>query len=345
MARKKAARRAPRHGSTRATAKAARELRSQRSLETRKARKASLALTLVKGDGRFSRSRAGQPFIILTGLSGSGKSQAIRALEDLGYFCVDNLPTTLIPTLAKLSLRAGGDIEKVAIVVDVREGGFLSSFPKIFRQLRKMPKLNPVLIFLEADHAALVRRFSETRRPHPLAPDRSVTEGIRDERSRLNVIRDMADEIVDTSDMTVHELRQFFMGLSRDRTRARLVITVLSFGFKHGVPVDADLVFDVRCLPNPHFVPTLRRRTGRDKAVADFLERDESTRQFMDRLEEYVRYLVPFYVAEGKSYLTIAIGCTGGRHRSVMIAERLKRALGDVGVARVRVRHRDLALA
>ena len=169
------------------------------------------------------RWRGGQPFIVLTGLSGSGKSQAIRALEDLGYFCVDNLPTTLIPTLAKLSLRAGGDIEKVAIVVDVREGGFLSSFPKIFRQLRKMPRLNPILIFLEADHAALVRRFSETRRPHPLAPDRSVTEGIRDERSRLNVIRDMADEIVDTSDMTVHELRQFFMGLSRDRSRARLV--------------------------------------------------------------------------------------------------------------------------
>src|SRR5437667_1371506 len=165
-----------------------------------------------------------QPFIVLTGLSGSGKSQAIRALEDLGYFCVDNLPTTLIPTLARLSVRAGGGIDKVAIVVDVREGGFLSSFPKIFRQLRKMRRLNPVLIFLEASHAALVRRFSETRRPHPLAPDRSVTEGIRDERSRLNVIREMADEIIDTSDMTVHELRQFFMSLSRDRrSKARLV--------------------------------------------------------------------------------------------------------------------------
>ena len=289
--------------------------------------------------------RGAPRFIVVTGLSGAGKSQAIRALEDLGYFCVDNLPTTLIPTLAKLSMRAGGDIEKVAIVVDVREGGFLSSFPKIFRRLQKMPRLNPVLIFLEADHDALVRRFSETRRPHPLAPHRSVTEGIRDERSRLNAIREMADEIVDTSDMTVHELRQFFMGLSRDRTRARLVITLLSFGFKHGVPVDADLLFDVRCLPNPHFVPTLRRRTGRDKAVADFLERDASTRQFMDRLEEYLRYLVPFYVAEGKSYLTIGIGCTGGRHRSVMIAERLRKALTDVGVAQVRVRHRDLAHA
>jgi len=290
--------------------------------------------------------RAAQPFIVLTGLSGSGKSQAIRALEDLGYFCVDNLPTTLIPTLAKLSLRAGRDIDKVAIVVDVREGGFLSSFPKIFRQLRKMPRLNPVLIFLEASHAALVRRFSETRRPHPLAPDRSVTEGIRDERSRLNVIREMADEIIDTSDMTVHELRQFFMNLSRDRrSKAHLVITLLSFGYKHGVPVDADLVFDVRCLPNPHFVPALRRRTGRDRAVATFMERDASTREFMDRLEEYLRYVIPFYIAEGKSYLTVAIGCTGGRHRSVMIGERLRKALSDMGVARVRVRHRDLAHA
>jgi RNase adapter protein RapZ len=283
-----------------------------------------------------------QPFIVLTGLSGSGKSQAIRALEDLGYFCVDNLPTTLIPTLAKLSLRAGGDINKVAIVVDVREGGFLSSFPKIFRGLRKMPRLNPVLIFLEASHATLVRRFSETRRPHPLALDRSVSEGIRDERARLNVIREMADEIVDTSDMTVHELRQFFMGLSRNRSRARLVVTLLSFGYKHGVPVDADLVFDVRCLPNPHFVPTLRRRTGRDRAVVQFMERDSSTREFMDRLEEYLRYVLPHYIAEGKSYLTIAVGCTGGRHRSVMIAERLKKALTEVGGARVRVRHRDI---
>jgi UPF0042 nucleotide-binding protein len=311
----------------------------------RRAGKEALAAGGPKGEARSKRWRGGQPFIVLTGLSGSGKSQAIRALEDLGYFCVDNLPTTLIPTLAKLSMRAGGDIEKVAIVVDVREGGFLSSFPKIFRQLRKMPRLNPILIFLEADHAALVRRFSETRRPHPLAPDRSVTEGIRDERSRLNVIRDLADEIVDTSDMTVHELRQFFMSLSRDRSRARLVVTVLSFGFKHGVPLDADLLFDVRCLPNPHFVLTLRRRTGRDRTVAAFLERDESTRQFMDKMEEYLRYLMPFYVAEGKSYLTIAIGCTGGRHRSVMIAERLKRGLSDLGVARVRVRHRDLAQA
>jgi UPF0042 nucleotide-binding protein len=295
--------------------------------------------------GRKGGRKSGQPFIVLTGLSGSGKSQAIRALEDLGYFCVDNLPTTLIPTLAKLSLRAGGDLEKVALVVDVREGGFLSSFPKIFQRLRKMPRLNAVLIFLEASHAALVRRFSETRRPHPLAPGRSVTEGIRDERARLNAIRDLADEIVDTSDMTVHELRQFFMGLSRDRASARLVITLLSFGFKHGLPVDADLVFDVRCLPNPHFVPALRPQTGRDRPVIQFMERDPSSREFMDRMEAYLRYLIPHYIEEGKSYLTIAIGCTGGRHRSVMVAERLRKALADVAGARVRLRHRDIGHA
>jgi len=284
-----------------------------------------------------------QPFIVLTGLSGSGKSQAIRALEDLGYFCVDNLPTPLIPTLAKLSIR--GDLEKVAIVVDVREGNFLSSFPKIFRRLRRVRRLNPVLIFLEASNTALVRRFSETRRPHPLARDRSASEGIRDERARMTTIREMADEIVDTSDMTVHELRQFFMGLSRNRSRATLMVTILSFGYKLGVPVEADLMFDARCLPNPYFVPALRRRTGRDRAVAAFMERDDSTREFIDRLESYLRYVVPQYVAEGKSYLTVAIGCTGGRHRSVMIAERLRRVLTNVDGARVRVRHRDIGNA
>jgi UPF0042 nucleotide-binding protein len=287
----------------------------------------------------------GQPFIILTGLSGSGKSQAIRALEDLGYFCVDNLPTTLIPTLARLSMRAGGDIDKVAIVVDVREGNFLSSLPKMLERLRKMPRLNPVLIFLEASHDALVRRFSETRRPHPLAPNRSVTEGIRDEHTRMQPIRELADEIVDTSNMTVHELRQFFMSLSRGRGRAKLVMTLVSFGYKYGLPVDADLVFDVRCLPNPYFVPGLRRRTGRDRAVATFMERDASTREFMDRLDAYLKYVVPFYVAEGKSYLTVAIGCTGGRHRSVMIAERLKRTHAETAGVRVRVQHRDVAHA
>jgi UPF0042 nucleotide-binding protein len=295
------------------------------------------ASALTRG-GR--RTKPGQPFMVITGLSGSGKSQAIRALEDLGYFCVDNLPTTLIPTLARLSLR--GDVQKVAIVVDVREGSFLSTFPTAFRRLRKMRGLNPMLIFLDASHAALVRRFSETRRPHPLAPGRSAAEGIKDERARMTAIRAMADEIVDTSAMTVHELRRFFMDLLTSRSRAGLVITLLSFGYKHGVPLDADLMFDVRCLPNPHFIPGLREKTGRDRAVVAFMDRDAITRQFIERLEDYLRFVVPHYVAEGKTYLTVAIGCTGGRHRSVMIAERLKRTLANVADTRVRVRHRDV---
>jgi UPF0042 nucleotide-binding protein len=289
------------------------------------------------------RPPAGQPFIIVTGLSGSGKSHAIRALEDLGYFCVDNLPTALIPTLAALALR--GAVEKAAIVADVRERRFLASFPTVLRKLRRTRRLRPVLIFLDAGDATLVRRFSETRRPHPMGRDKSVIEGIREERARMAPIRAMADEIIDTSHMTVHELRQFFMGLSRDRVRAPLVVTVLSFGFKHGLPLDADLVFDVRCLPNPHFVPALRRRTGRDQAVVTFMERDASTREFIERLEQYVRFALPYYVTEGKSYLTIAIGCTGGRHRSVMIAERLRQTLAALPDARVRVKHRDIRQA
>jgi UPF0042 nucleotide-binding protein len=287
------------------------------------------------------RAEGAHPFIVLTGLSGAGKSQAIRALEDLGYFCVDNLPTTLIPTLASLVTR-GGEIEKVAIVVDVREGNFLSSFPRVLTGLRKTRGLNPVLIFLEASDAALLRRFSETRRPHPLAPDRSASEGIRDERLRLRRIRDMADEIVDTSDLTVHELRRFFMSLMRDRAQGSLVVTLLSFGYKFGLPMDADLVFDVRCLPNPHFVPALKPKTGLDRAVSTFILKDASTREFIERLEGFVAYVLPFYVNEGKSYLTIAVGCTGGRHRSVMIVNRLRHALASRESVRIRVRHRDV---
>jgi UPF0042 nucleotide-binding protein len=289
---------------------------------------------------RAVRTPRPQPFIVLTGLSGAGKTQAMRALEDLGYFCVDNLPTSLIPTLASLSVR--DSIDRVAIVVDVREGTFLKRFPRVYARLQRMRGLNPVLIFLEATDATLQRRFSETRRPHPLGRGRSAAEGIREERARLRGIRDLADEIVDTSDLTVHELRRFFMGLMRDRAPGSLVVTLLSFGYKHGVPSDADLMFDVRCLPNPHFVPALRDHTGRDRPVVKFMDRDASTREFIDRLGDYLRYVLPQYVAEGKSYLTVAIGCTGGRHRSVMIAERLKRSLAPVEGVKLRVRHRDV---
>ena len=280
---------------------------------------------------KTSLGRGTRRFVILTGLSGSGKTHAIRALEDLGYFCIDNLPTQLIPTIAELTSRDATSLEKVAIVVDVREKGFLAEFPRVFRKLRAAPKMKPMLIFLEASHSALVRRFSETRRPHPLARDRSVSEGITEERDKLNQIRAMADLIIDTTNLTVHELRDIFMQMSRDgRERADMVVNLVSFGYKNGVPVDADLVFDVRCLPNPHFVDSLRKLTGRDAAVVRFMRKHEQTHEFLNRLTSFLTFALPQYVQEGKSYLTVAIGCTGGQHRSVMIAEALKKSLKGV---------------
>lgn len=293
-------------------------------------------------DGQLAKRRGKRRFVILTGLSGSGKTHAIRALEDLGYFCVDNLPTQLLPTMAELSMRDDAGLDKVAIVVDVREGGFLRQFPRVYRRLQATPGLKPTLIFLEASHSALVRRFSETRRPHPLAPDRSVIEGIMEERGKLNVIRSMADLILDTSNLTVHELRDIFVKMSRrDAARADMVVNLVSFGYKNGVPVDADLVFDVRCLPNPYFEDRLRDLTGRDRAVVRFMRRQPATAEFINRLTVFLEFALPQYVQEGKSYLTVAIGCTGGRHRSVMIAEALKRSLGQVKGVRLRVKHRD----
>jgi len=294
--------------------------------------------------GGRSRQRADTAsFLVLTGLSGAGKSQAFKALEDLGYFCVDNLPTTLIPMLAELARRAGSDLSKVAIVVDVRERAFLSQFPRALRKLRSTRGVRSQLIFLEASDNALVRRFSETRRPHPLARRRSALEGIREERVRLGAIRAMADAIIDTSDLTVHELRQSFTSLIHEKdARSPLVVTFLSFGFRQGIPPEADLVFDVRFLPNPHFVPALRARTGRDRRVGQFMQQHRVTLRLIDRLVSLMRFLVPQYVAEGKSYLTVGIGCTGGRHRSVMVAEALRRRLASTGGVRLRVKHRDL---
>ncbi len=281
-------------------------------------------------------------FVILTGLSGSGKTQAIRALEDLGYFCVDNLPTQMIPNMAQLATREDAGAGKVAIVVDVREGGFLAQFPRVYRKLKAQRLVKPTLIFLEASNAALVRRFSETRRPHPLAPDRSVSEGIAEERQKLKTIRSMADLILDTSSLTVHELRGSFMGISRGgRAKAEMVVNLVSFGYKHGVPVDADLVFDVRCLPNPYFVDALRNLTGRDRAVILYMRRHRATQDFIDRLKSFLRFALPHYVQEGKTYLTVAVGCTGGRHRSVMMAEALRKSLTGVKGVRLRVQHRD----
>jgi RNase adapter protein RapZ len=293
---------------------------------------------------RAARTAVTSRFVVLTGLSGSGKSQAIKALEDLGYFCVDNLPVALLPMLAELTLRAGSEIARAAVVVDVREGKMLAEFPKTYRQLQGTRNLDPVLIFLEAKEPTLVRRFSETRRPHPLAPDRSAIEGIREERKAMGAIRRLADHVIDTSEMTVHELRHTFTGVASGRAPgAQLVVTILSFGFKHGIPVDSDLLFDVRFLPNPHFVPVLRPHTGRDREVIRFLDRADGTREFLKHTLNLLRFLVPQYVSEGKTYLTIGIGCTGGRHRSVAIAEALKKGLSGLSGARLRVKHRDIA--
>jgi UPF0042 nucleotide-binding protein len=293
---------------------------------------------------RAARTAVTSRFVVLTGIAGSGKSQAIKALEDLGYFCVDNLPVELLPMLADLTLRAGNEISRAAVVVDVREGRMLEAFPRVYKQLQKKAQLNPVLIFLEASEESLVRRFSETRRPHPLAHDRSAIEGIREERETLAPIRQMADHIVDTSEMTVHELRHAFTGVASGRAPGNaLTVTILSFGFKHGIPVDSDLLFDVRFLPNPHFVPHLRPHTGRDPEVVKYLEKSESTHEFLTHTLSLLNFLVPQYVNEGKSYLTIGIGCTGGRHRSVAIAEALRKGLSGIKGVRIRVKHRDIA--
>ena len=291
---------------------------------------------------RKRSTRHSTRFMVVTGLSGSGKTHAIHALEDLGYFCVDNLPTQLIPTFAELCTRGEAGLERVAIVVDVRERGLLTHFPPIYRKLRSVPGVDAKLIFLEANRSALVRRFSETRRPHPLAPDRSVAEGIDEERTKMLAIRAIADVILDTSNLTVHELRDVFGSMMRSEGgRADMVVNLLSFGFKHGAPAEADLVFDVRCLPNPHFVDRLRHLTGRDPKVVRFMRKHQVTKDFIDRLTQFLKFALPHYVSEGKSYLTVAIGCTGGQHRSVMIAEALKRSLDHTPGVRMRVKHRD----
>lgn len=283
-------------------------------------------------------------FLVVTGMSGAGKSHAIRALEDLGYYCVDNLPTPLIPVMADLSRRDDADTQKIAVVADVRERSFITEFPPMWRRLKASSDAKPMLVFLEASDPTLLRRYSETRRPHPLAPDQPVADALQQERQMLGAIRRMADSIIDTSDLTVHELRQFFQAMARDRNqKQRMVLTFESFGFKNGVPLDADLVFDCRFLPNPHFVAGLRSKTGRDKPVVAYVQKYPETKEFQQRVAGFLRYVVPHFVAEGKSYLTVAIGCTGGKHRSVYLAEWLKKEMSDVKNVTTRVRHRDLA--
>ena len=280
-------------------------------------------------------------FVLITGMSGSGKGSVLKAFEDLGYHCVDNLPIDLIARFAETCQHGASRMQRAAVVVDIREGAALSQLPTVYQDLRNSYSTMS-LVFLEASDKALIRRFEETRRPHPLGRELPVREGIRLERTLLKPMRQLADVTIDTSRMNVHELRELiqtqFGGLSALRA---ILVSVVSFGFRFGLPADANLVFDARFLPNPNYIPRLKSKTGRDAAVQHFMESFPSTRAFMKHLMDLLFYLLPNYVQEGKSYLTIAIGCTGGRHRSVAIAEKVGRALASEGY-KTRVSHRDI---
>lgn len=276
--------------------------------------------------------------VIITGMSGSGKASVLKAFEDLGYYCVDNLPVGLIPRFAELAGQSA-ETSRTALVVDVREGRQLEELPAIVKSVRKI--LSTRMLFLEASDAVLLRRYSETRRPHPLGTDNPVKAAVRAERRRLRRIRSLADLVIDTSGFNVHELRSHIIELFQKKEKGRnILVSCVSFGFKHGVPEDADLVFDVRFLPNPHFVPEFRPLTGRHPKVAKYIRSFPQTAEFIQRISELLIYLLPHYIHEGKSYLTIAFGCTGGQHRSVMIAEDVAKRLKHAGY-RVKVAHRD----
>jgi RNase adapter protein RapZ len=276
--------------------------------------------------------------VIITGMSGSGKASVLKAFEDLGYYCVDNLPIGLIPRFADL-VKQSSEIEKAALVADIREGEQLKRLPAIIRGLKKQVKTT--VLFLEASDDVLLRRFSETRRPHPLGKDSTVKSALSEERQRLQPIRDMADFVVDSSRFNVHELRAHITSkFTAGSTEKGILISIVSFGYKTGVPSDVDLVFDVRFLPNPHFVPEFRPLTGRHPQVAKYIRSFPQTQEFIDRISDLLIYLIPHYIREGKSYLTIAFGCTGGQHRSVMISEDVKKRLARAGY-RVKVVHRD----
>lgn len=286
------------------------------------------------------RARQTAPLVIVTGLSGSGKGSVLKALEDLGYYCVDNLPIDLIPTFADLYLKTGGEVQRAALVVDIREGEALEKLPRVYENLRRTAPAT--LVFVEASDDALLRRFSETRRPHPLGADLPLREGIRRERKLLKRIRARAEIVIDTTRFNPHELRRFVEErlVETDQNRA-LMISLLSFGYRYGVPPDADLVFDVRFLPNPNFVPAYKSLTGKDRRVARYVFAFPQAKEFMNRIVKLLLYLLPHYIREGKSYLTIGFGCTGGRHRSVAIAQAVREKLAG-SKYEVKISHRDL---
>ncbi len=280
-------------------------------------------------------------FVVITGLSGSGKGSVLKAFEDLGFYCVDNLPIGLMPKFADLCAAPRSRTQRAAAVVDIRGGEALSQLPAVYHNLaRDNMKLS--LVFLEASDRAIIRRFEETRRPHPMGRDLPVREGIRLERMLLKPMRQLADVAIDTTRMNVHELRDFIQTrFGRLAARRTLLVSVISFGFRFGVPPDADLVFDVRFLPNPNYVARLKPKTGRDPAVRKFMDSFPQTKEFMQRVVEFLLFLLPHYIREGKSYLTIATGCTGGRHRSVALGEQIGESLAHEGY-KVKVSHRDI---
>ncbi len=281
----------------------------------------------------------GKKLVIVTGISGAGKASALKAFEDLGYHAVDNLPLELLPDFAQL-VGKSTEIESAAIVVDIREGQTLDQLPEILKDVRKV--LPTSVVFLDAKDEVLVRRYSETRRPHPLSRSETVSRSIVEERQLLDPIRNVADTLIDTSNFNVHELRANIQArYSYEDKSKHLLVSCLSFGFKNGVPLDADMVFDVRFLPNPHFVPEFRNKTGKDARVAEFVRSFPQSVEFMNRVTELMLYLLPHYVEEGKSYLTVAFGCTGGQHRSVMMAEEIAQRLKEAGY-HVKALHRDM---
>ncbi len=312
-------------------------------MPSRKSRKSSEKIKHKKGTSSVKTTpsdvRNPGDLVIITGMSGSGKASVLKSFEDLGYYCVDNLPVGLIPRFAEL-VGQSSEIERTALVVDVREGAQLDELPAIIKSVKRM--LPTKMIFLEADDAILLRRFSETRRPHPLGTHAPVKTSLTNERRQLRKIRALADVVIDTSKFNVHELRSHIIESFQKKKEAgkNILVSCVSFGFKHGVPEDADLMFDVRFLPNPHFVPEFRPLTGRDPKVAKYIRSFPQTQEFIDRISALLVYLLPHYIREGKSYLTIAFGCTGGQHRSVMISEDVSKHLRKAGY-RVKVVHRD----
>jgi UPF0042 nucleotide-binding protein len=282
--------------------------------------------------------------VVITGHSGAGKSEAIAAFEDGGYFCVDNLPPRMIASLGELFRHEGSGVERAAIVSDVRGGDYFEDLVQVLADL-EAEGLRPMLVFLEANEEALLDRYKETRRRHPLAPEGRIVDGIRAERALLAPLRERADKVIDTSDLTGAELRrQITEELLGQEESGKLALTLLTFGFKNGPPRDADLTLDVRFLPNPYYDKELRPMTGMDEEVRAYVENGTQAGEFYGRLLPLLEFLVPAYVTEGKSHLTIAIGCTGGRHRSITVADRIRRDLAGRDDVIVRVKHRDVEL-